>query len=64
MSIAYHRRWYWKLIGVSYLCSFTGGWLLIDRAWPQGLLLCLTGFVLGFAAGRCLSLARREENRL
>ena len=51
MSIRYHRRWYWKLMAVSYLASFSAGWIAIHGHYVQGIGLALTGLMLAFAAG-------------
>lgn len=60
MSIRYHRRWYWKYIGVSYLCSFAAGWVLVHGRYWVALPLCLMGFLLAFAAGHHAHAVKEE----
>lgn len=64
MSVAYYRRWFWKYLAVSYLCSFAAGWLLITHSWRRGVPLAIIGLLMALAAGRQGVLATRERNTL
>lgn len=62
-AFAYHRRWYWKYLVVSYLCTFSAGWVVLRAHWFVAFYLFACGMVLAFLAGTHASKARRFNAR-
>ena len=58
-TYAYHRRWYWKYMAVSYLCSFSAGWIVLNGRYLSAFLMFVCGLVLAFTAGMHASAAAR-----
>lgn len=58
-TFRYHRRWYWKYMAVSYLCTFSSGWIVLRGQYLAAFFLFLAGLALAFIAGGHASLAER-----